>query len=835
MPRIKELEAEIYERERNGKTQNKGRYEEIEKIKKNIEKAKDLWNIYETYSNLMLENNLIDFSDMICFVLNAFENDGEFKKTVSNKYRYFLVDEYQDTNNLQNEIIFNLADANAEQNLFVVGDDDQIIYGFQGANLDTIEKFLTKYPNTKVICLNENNRSTQSILDFSYNVITQDALRLENNETFSKKYEISKNLIAKNPKITSKDKKVRCLHFGETIQEFNEITKDIQDLVNSTSCPDDLSEIAIICRKRAELETFSELLKAKNIPCQIDEGKNIFNIRSVIYTYFYIKILCNHDLSKDKFYSLLLEEPFSIELEDYNKLLNLINFDNNFIEILNSNQKWKNSEKIAHFIKIFNELKDYIQTNSLRNSIIEIINRTGILEAFYKRPQNRTENITGIKKLIDVATSFEKTGEAKTLPEFIQYLNDCLDNEIEICINKTDKQNAVQLTTYHSSKGREFEFVYLPNLIEKNWGNFKMPGEYKYITSKVLSKTEEAQKKESELLKLLFVGITRAKHTLTLSFSDKNENKQQQPTILLSNIINPDKIEYLRFECSQENFTKELFRSMSKEAYNHQKAFEDYIKSKIDNLELSVSRLNDYISCPRKFFYSKILEINVKEANWDSANFGTEIHNLLEKSAANALATGDYHTLDYVKTKFNQDMKTIKCSKPEICENFVRLGNNALDLYYPHFIEIPPSRIESIEFKFDNIEIDGIFISGKIDRIEKNHDGTYELYDYKTGKKVSQNQISIGGEKEGYFNQLCFYKYAFEKLTNKKVSKVGIIYVEDNKTIDKTLTSEDMEYIENTIKETFKHIQQMHFNPIKENAKTCNNCQFKQMCKLDLI
>lgn len=95
----------------------------------------------------------------------------EFLEEVSNKYRYFLVDEYQDTNDLQNSIIFNLLDGNSKKNIFVVGDDDQIIYGFQGARIDSIENFLTRYPETEVICLKESNRSTQSILDFSYELI----------------------------------------------------------------------------------------------------------------------------------------------------------------------------------------------------------------------------------------------------------------------------------------------------------------------------------------------------------------------------------------------------------------------------------------------------------------------------------------------------------------------------------------------------------------------------------------------------------------------------------------------------------------------------------------
>jgi len=784
----------------------------------------------------MIEHNLIDFSDMICFVLNAFEEDETFKHEVSNKYSYFLVDEYQDTNELQNEIIFNLTDANKEKNIFVVGDDDQIIYTFQGAKNDNIENFLNKYPETKVICLEENNRSTQTILDFSYNIVNQDTLRLENNSNFAEKYKISKKLIAKNPKVLSKERKIKRFQFGDILQEYNYIVDEIKKIVTSNDCPDELSEIAIICKKRAELQTFAELLKGKNIPCQIDEGKNIFNIRSSIYIYFYMKAICNHLLSKDKFYSLFLTEPFAVELEDYNKALTLIDdTKNDFIEIFRANYEWKSPEKIKNFIKVYDEITEYSKANTLRNTVIELINRSGILEYFYKNPQNRIENLEGIKKIIEEATDYERTGESKTLEEFVQYLDDCKENEIEIKTEKSGKQNAVQLTTYHGSKGREFEYVYLPNLISKNWENFRINNEYKYITDAVLDKEIAEMKKDSELRKLLFVGITRAKYSLMLSFADAAEGKAQQMTKYLNDLDN-NLLEIQQFECKEDEFFKELYRSISTEARDNQKFFKDYIQNKANKVELSPSRLNDYLSCPRKFFYLKILGIDVEEANWDAANFGTIMHNLLENAARVAIDKGNYPDIEKIKSQFENEIlsPSNRFSKPEIREKYERLGYEAIDKFFPYFSQIPASRLEAVEFNFNGLSIGENTINGKIDRIEVNSDGTVELYDYKTGKAKPEKQISIGGNYENYFNQLCFYKYAYEKLTGKIVSNTGLIFVEDNKTVQKELTEEDMSYIENLINETYEKIHNLQFNPINDND-SCKYCQYREMCKLDLI
>lgn len=847
-PRYKEIESEIYEREQAGKTQNKGRYAELEKIKTNIEKAKELWTLYELYCNKMLNNNLIDFSDMINFVLNAFEEDESFLIKISNKYKYFLVDEYQDTNDLQNRIIFNLVDANDEKNIFVVGDDDQIIYGFQGAKSDNIENFLTKYPQTKVICLNENNRSTQTILDFSNLVVSQDLNRLENNEYFKNTYNISKKLTAKKPKIIEKDKKINRLQFAETIQEFNYIVNEIKNLVDSEACPTkdknekDLSQIAIIAKKRAELQTFSELLKAKNIPFQIDEGKSIFAIRSTILIYFYLKAMNNHVLASDKLFGLMLSEPFKLDIQDYNKILReqrLLKNDrlNDFISLMRTLTDWKNPEIISKFLETFDNLQTFATTNSLRNTIIEVVNRTGILEYFYKCPQNRIENISGIRKIISEAGNYQKIDDTRGLADFVCYLDDCLKNEIDICLDKDGSvQNAVQLMTYHGSKGREFEYVYLPNLISSSWENFRMPGEYKLITDEVFDKDIEQLKKDSELLKLLFVGITRAKHSLTLSFADNNENKSQQITKYLSEFSNYD-FNSMQFECEAEDLTKEFVRSISKEVFDNRKAFQNEIQERIKSIDLSPSRLNDYLDCPRKFFYLKVLGIDVEEADWDNANFGSVIHSILERAVKFAKEKGEYPDIKTVLEKFHTGMDSSRFSELAKKEKFIKLGEKLLMNYYPYFSQIPANRVENVEFSFYGVSVGEDLVSGKIDRIEKNSDGTYSLYDYKTGKPTSEKQITQSGGKKNYYNQLCFYKYAYEKMTGNKVSQVGIIYVEDHaKSVYKTLTDSDMAYIENLIKDTYSKIKALKFNPIKEDKQgVCKTCVYKHLCKLDII
>ncbi len=665
---------------------------------------------------------------------------------------------------------------------------------------------------------------------------------------FKEKYNISKKLTAKNTKIISQESKIKFVHFGETLQEFNYIVDQIKELSESSSCPakddgrKDFSQIAIISKKRAELQTFAELLKNKNIPFQLDEGKSIFSIRSSILIYFYLKAMNNHILACDKLFGLMLAEPFKLDVEDYNKILhekNIIKKDepNDFISLMHRLGGWKNPEKISEFLQTFEYLQNFAASNTLRNTILEIVNRTNILPFFYKHGKNRSENISGIKKIINEAVDFQKSDLTKGLSDFVKYLDDCLENEIDINLDKDSSiQNAVQLMTYHGSKGREFEHVYLPNLINSNWENFRMPGEYKFITDEVLDKDVAQSKKDSELLKLLFVGITRAKHSLMLSFADSNSGKTQQITKYLSDVLDFD-FESLQFDCDTDDLTTEFFRSVSSDVFDHQKAFKNEIEERIKSVVLSPSRLNDYLACPRKFFYVKVLGIDVEEADWDNANFGSLIHSLLERSVKIAKETGKYPIIDKVLEDFRIGMDGERFTSEAKKEKFLKQGQNLILKYYPYFSQIPPNRITDVEFSFYGVDVDGDLITGKIDRIEKNSDGTYELYDYKTGTPTSEKKIAPGEEKQNYFNQLCFYKYAFEKLTGNKVSKVGIIYVENHeKSVEKYLIDEDMTYIENLIKETYKNIKLLKFNPIKEDKNgVCKYCVYKHLCKLDLI
>ena len=872
------LEKELIER----KVKNaplKSFMSKYEAHKKKMGKAKEAWEIYELYNTKLKQNNLIDFNDMINMVLEVFESNDDLLKRVSANYRYFLVDEYQDTNYVQNNIVFKLAEGAGCNNIFVVGDDDQIIYEFQGAKTDTLAKFLIKFPDAKVICLDENNRSAQNILDFSYKVISQDKTRLEFNPDFQK-YKINKQLTAKNPDICILERPIKLHSFQESVQEANYIVEEIENLISSSNVPKnksgetDLSAIAVLARTNEELEKFAELFKSKNIRYQMKTTNSIFEIKPSILIYFYLKALYNHAYYSEKLFGLLGAEPFAIEPEDYMYLLlqNRLNHKD-FIENikLNLDYTWKGKEKIEKFITTYDRLKKLQSKVNIKNFVITVCNETGILDYYVNSEINKTDNILAIKRIIDEAGAYRYLHKSAILKDFIEHLDLAYKYNIPITTDKEDfTQNAVQLLTLHGSKGRQFDYVYIPNLTSSRWEKKRnktdgslpifdnknlMQGECTGLFSKNetgaqantrrqaenLSETynfvryNEDTIRKSELLRLLFVGITRAKYDLTLSYSNTNNGKEEEFTSLLIDAVKELNVfEFLNHELDKDDYAHELMKSLKQTTYDYSAASRDEIQTRVNDIVLSPSTLNCYLNCPRQFFYSYVLKIPVYETNWDSANYGSAIHKTLENAVIYLKNNEKYPNIEEFIADFCSNIDKEEFETEKIREIYKKRGKNSLYKYYPHFIETSGERINKAEYTFEAVPIGKNFVTGKIDRIERNSDGSYCLFDYKTGDAKPKSQIADGREYERYLNQLRFYKCAFETLNpNSPVELTGLIFPEDfEHNFYIKFTNEDNIYITKKITETYEKIRNMEFLPVKECEKTCKYCVYKQLCRL---
>ncbi len=844
MPLLTKYKTALDEKNRKGDTRVKTLISNIENQEAKIAKAKELWTFYELYQDKMLKNHYLDFNDMICLVLDKFETNPAFTDRIANKFEYVLVDEYQDTNKSQNEIVFNLTKAIDSQNVFVVGDDDQIIYSFQGARLDTIERFLKEFPDTKVICLNENMRSTQSILDVSREITKQDISRLEINPEF-KKFGIDKNLAAKNEKLFAKNKPVRCYKYADTMQEYVEIVSEIESLVNSPECPTDsdgvkkLSEIAILARTNAELETFAQMLKDRDIPFELKDGKNIFTIKSSIVFYFYMQMLTNPQLHSDKIFKLMLSKPFSISPRDYETLYGLKSQKKCFVDIVRELDltKLEEPDKIKNFVDTIDYLQNYSTNESLRNTVLEIGAKTGIFEYYLNSDINRCENIAGIKKLIDEACALAEVNKTTSLIDFVEYLDAALADDIEI---KTDKapvtQNAVQLCTYYSAKGREFEYVYMPSLLSDKWESDNKSLQVKIPVSPAEYKTDDELKamKRSDRIKVMYVGMTRAKHTLRLSYAAQTAGKPKKPSEFILAVLDMTEKEPQPFSYDETSFWSMINKSIIKRDYDYKKEFCSMVDCKIANKSFSPSSVNVYLKCPRLYLYDYILDLTSKSGSPDALSFGLAVHAACEFAVNYAMKNLSYPTKDEFINSFKKEVSGLAFSSYEQRQIHLERGKNALDKFYAHLCLTPIENLYGVE-KEISFDVEGVNFFGIIDRIDKNPDGTYSIYDYKTGNPKSAKSICPGGDHEDYYNQIGLYKYYFEKSTGKKVKETTFIFPEDfTKNLSLNLTEKDCQDIEDKFKAAIADIKSYKFEPAYKKD-VCKMCRYREFCLLENV
>lgn len=832
---LKNLEQTLEEKRQKGETRTQTLENNIERQKKKIKKAQELWLFYEKYQEKMLQNRFLDFNDMINFVLDKFESDGAFLSDVANKYEYIMVDEYQDTNKNQNALVFNLTKALNSQNIFVVGDDDQIIYSFQGAKLDTIENFLENFPDTQVICLTENMRSNAQILKAARNIITQDKYRLEINPKF-KKYKIDKEIKSANQELEKKE--VRFHNYVNTLQEYNEIVSEIENLINSSSCPiknneKNLSQIAILTRTNAELFEFAELLKQKNIPCELKDGKNIFEIKSVLILFKYMQALANPQLYFGNIFELLLCPPFSINSSDFMKLKEKKSYFKTSFEIFEDfdTSEFIEKEKIDKFIKDFKYLLNFKNKENIKNTILEIVSKTGIFAYYLECDINKYENISGLKKLLDEAKDFSSIYKTSVFEEFVEYLNISILDEIPILTDKAPVAlNAVQLCTYYSAKGREFEYVYMPTLISEKWESDRNTFKSEIPLDIEEYKTDEElkQMKLQDRIKVMYVGMTRAKHTLRLSSVQEINGKAKKISVLIKNI--EDLLDKKTdFEYDETSYSLELLKTIEKKDYDYKKEFGDFVDAKLKNKAFSPSSINTYLSCPRQYFYKYILDLEGIVTSNDSLSYGSAIHAALEFAIDYAKKNNQYPKMDEIIEKFKNRFKILPLSTFEQRENMLIRGENALKNYYAQILNTPFNLLykteEKIEFSMDDIKFCGI-----IDRIDLNQNGEYVIYDYKTGNAKKRNDIVPNGSYEHYYNQIGLYKYFFEKLTGKKVAQTSFIFVEDFKNnVNLELSDEDIDEIIKKFKYAISEIKKCNFEANKEN---CKYCPYKSLCAI---
>ena len=452
------------------------------KYKNDFRKEK-IGEIYEIYQRRLKENNAIDFDDIINFTIKILLDNPDLLEYYSNRFKYVLVDEYQDTNKAQFTLVTLLASKYG--NITVVGDNDQGIYSFRGADITNILNFEKDFPGTRIIKLEQNYRCTQSILNAANEVI-------RNNETKYEKKLWTDNERGALPKVFRGDNEY---------DEANYIVKQINTLKMEEYYK--YSDFAVLYRMNSQSRSIEDILRREDIPYKIVGGLKFYERKEIKDIIAYLRLIQN--TSDNLSLNRIINEPKrgvgKTSLENIEVVSNESGIS--MYEVIKKSDEFGINRVFVNtreFINVIEELKSRKDELKLSDLIKETLNKTGYTKAL--ELENTVEAETRIQNLdefLTVAIEFEEESADPTLSEFLEGIT--LSSDLD---GMEEAEESVTLMTLHSAKGLEFPVVFLVGMEEGIFPGYKSIGEPKEL---------------EEERRLCYVGITRAKENLFLTCS----------------------------------------------------------------------------------------------------------------------------------------------------------------------------------------------------------------------------------------------------------------------------------------------------------------------------
>jgi len=813
----------------------------------NMEKLQAAVLEFPKYQQMMIDANRYDFDDMIIWVLEAFKNDDQFLINYQERFQYILVDEYQDTSGSQNELINFLISYWDQPNIFVVGDDDQSIFRFQGANIQNIEAYNLQYADQLYrVMLTDNYRSTQSILDVSRVLIA-------NNQERIQLPGLSKHLLAKNSALLNLNISPEINAYPTQFHEFAAITHEVENLIKE-GVP--AEEIAIIYKEHKAGEELARYFKIKGIPINTKRKVNILKEpfgKKIINILRYLAFENEFPYSGDELLFQIMHYDFyqiapmdaakiSVEVNLYNRnsKKEKTSLRRKIYELAaKPQQSLFDSESRQHIKRLSDDLEFWIKeinNLTLQGLFEKIMVRGGILAYILKSPEK-----TWLMQVISSIFNFLKDESRKTpdihLKEFVELIDLLESNDLSLDLHQQIfNEKGVNFLTCHGSKGLEFEYVFLTGATTNVWEKKRKSSNGQYKLPDNVFSNATAANSEEELRRLFYVALTRAKKHLRISFPEADtKGKLLEPTLFIGEILAATSLNIERKSVADEELTDFfILQFSSEEKVSLGLIDKDYVQHLLESYALSVTHLNNYLDCPLKFYFQNLIQ--VPSGKSETLTFGSAVHWALNRL---------FKSLPDNQQKFNElpqflaDFRWYMQKNREAftAEQFKRrtdYGDKILPEYYHKYIDTW-EKITVTEYAIKNVEVDGVPIKGVIDKLEFNGKQA-NVVDYKTGSYDNAKSKFDGPDEKNplggdYWRQAVFYKILVDSDARKdwEVMRTEFDFIEPVKNEYKkhpiVITPEAYSFVKTQIKETYAKIKNMEFT--EGCGKTdCHWCGF---------
>lgn len=790
-------------------------------------KLRAVSTIYDQFTARMQEAGLFDFDDMIVNVVHGLEIMPELRFNIQEKYLYIMVDEFQDTNLAQMRILLSLINNDVNEgnpNIMVVGDDDQAIYGFQGATVGNIHSFLEQFPDAPRIVLTDNYRSTEDILSHSRSVITQGQERLERLLPG-----IDKTLVAHRPPANTE---VKLFELASAAKERQFIVEAIDDAIKSGASP---GSIAVLARRHHELVKLLPYFTNAGIAVNYERRDNVLELESIQLMIMMARLLLamldgQLDRANSMLPELLAHPSFGIKpLTMWQLSVRAQQERKTWLELMPTTPElarlhaWliEQSQAAAHMP--LERMCDRIigVPNTLEESAY-----TSPLFSYFFAP-NKLENdpslylvhLNGLIALRARLREFypDTTPTLRTFIDFLRLQKESGGTITSIQPASARAETAVTLMTAHKSKGLEFDTVYITGAVDSAWGE-KARSKSRLISYPENLPLQPPGERVDDRLRLFYVAMTRARQELTISYAMQDDlGKEQLRASFLHGEQWQAETPHVRAEglseeqAAQLEWYQPLIRPITP-------SMRELLAPKLDNYKLNATHLSDFLDLsrggPEAFIINDLLKF--PQAASPAGAYGSAIHAALQRAHAHAAATGQQKPHEDILKDFETALKE-QYLPPHEFEHFLQRGSLSLGAFLAggHGRFLPNQKTE-LNFGGQGVMVGDAHLTGILDVVEIN-DKSLIITDYKTGKPTHAWQGKTDYEKiklHRYRTQLLFYNLLisesrdFSKYT---VDTSVIQFVEPSRSeeiisLEASFTKEECEHAKKLIQAVWRHI-----------------------------
>ena len=772
----------------------------------------ELASSYKRYQELLAAHERIDFGDQVSYALKLFRDCPSILKRYRERFKYILVDEFQDTNYAQFQLLKLLSGPHG--NITVVGDDDQSIYKFRGAAISNILGFVGEYPGAEQIVLTENYRSTQAILDTAYRLIRyNDPFRLE------VKNNIEKRLSSE----TRNGKPVEILYYDTSSSEADGVAGLIQKKVASRDYT--YGDFAILVRSNNDADPFLRSLNMRSIPWRFTGNKGLYDREEVKLLISFLKVVANFEDSVSLYY-LANSEVYRVNPVDLVRCMSWASRRNRslywvFTHMDEAEELEDLKEETRERVKsLTQQIEHYVglSVGSPTGGVLyQFVTESGYLEGLISPPsEEKEEKVKNVARFFEIVKSVGEIVEPDRVPQFVSHLDMLIQAGDNPPLPQADlDQDAVNVLTVHKAKGLEWRVVFMVSLVA---GRFPWPHRREQIelpeelVKEVLPSGDYHLQEER---RLFYVGMTRAKEELCLTAAKEYGGTR------------PRKVSQFALEAlGLPKGELPLYKSSPLEAIKRHAprvSSPEPIYSPVPPevaISLSYYQIDDYLTCPLKYKYVHILKIPILRHH--TVIYGKALHDAVQGYHMSKVAGREMSEEELI-TVFENSWVSEGFLTREHEEQRLQAGREALRRFYrtEEASSIIPTYVEK-EFSFT---VEKNRILGRWDRIDE-LDGEVAIIDFKSSE-VRRREEADRRTRESL--QLLIYALAYREAFAKLPDRVELHFLESGLVGVARHSEKDLEKTREKILQAAAGIRSRQFDP-DPIYLACTYCAYSGIC-----